>query len=467
MGITKAQFRWLLVVYFVVQVLAAWSDVGSVSVVPNVVRELELSTPRQYLPLDFMLNTFVLVAWLVGLIGLFCFWPLARYICFVAALLMVVTDPLLVSWRVYTGPESVILQLILFLDGVIFALCFLEPAKHLFENKKDEGTSQTAGFKDRKTRLVVFGILQIISGGLCALFVLLIIWGTIMSVITNKKAAHEVHWQTMAPEILLYVAMAAWLIWMGIGSIRTRRWARALILISSWLWLACGAFAGAFMLSLLPARYDQMEESGRIPTEIVTSVKFILIAIRVVLYVVIPGLLILFYSGRHVKATCEYRDPHIRWTDQCPLPVLGVSFVCAFWAVSLLSMGIYGWVIPFFGTILSGISGAIVIFGMILLLAYTVRGTYKLDIKAWWCILLVNVSWFLSMIITFSRVSIQTFYGKMGFSEQQLEEIKQFSMLREYTMYVLLVYSVVFVGVYLLYIRRYFTNVSLQIPASS
>jgi len=187
-----------------------------------------------------------------------------------------------------------------------------------------------------------------------------------------------------------------------------------------------------------------------------------MMAFMAVFYVIIPGLLVLFYSGKDVKATCEYRDPHVRWTDKCPLPVLGVSLVCALWAVSLLFMGTYGWVIPFFGTILSGIPGAIVIFVLILLLAYIARGTYKLDIKAWWCVLLVNIVWFLSTIITFSCVSMQTFYEKMNFPEQQLEKMKQFIVLWEHIMYLPLVFWVVVVGVYLLYIRRYFTIASSQ-----
>ncbi len=331
-----------------------------------------------------------------------------------------------------------------------------------------EGTVQAAGFKNRKTRLVVFGILQIVFGGLCALLVPLIILGMIMSATVNKGAAEGIHWRTMISAILFYVLLAVWFIWMGIGSIRTRRWARALILVSSWLWLITGVMGFAFMLVLLPTMYDQMGESGQIPIspqEAVVIMKYAVTAFMAVLYVVIPGLLVLFYSGKDVKATCEYRDPHVRWTDKCPLPVLGVSLVCALWAVSLLFMGTYGWVIPFFGTILSGIPGAIVIFVLILLLAYIARGTYKLDIKAWWCVLLVNIVWFLSTIITFSLVSMQTFYEKMNLPEQQLERMKQFSIPWGHAIGLSSGLWVILVLAYLMYIRRYFIGASSQASA--
>ncbi len=42
-----------------------------------------------------------------------------------------------------------------------------------------------------------------------------------------------------------------------------------------------------------------------------------------VFFVLVPAVWMFFYQSRHVKATCEARDPVTRWTDACPLPVLG------------------------------------------------------------------------------------------------------------------------------------------------
>ena len=41
-------------------------------------------------------------------------------------------------------------------------------------------------------------------------------------------------------------------------------------------------------------------------------------------FIALPAVWIFFYKSRHVKATCEARDPVTRWTDACPLPVLGL-----------------------------------------------------------------------------------------------------------------------------------------------
>ncbi len=326
-----------------------------------------------------------------------------------------------------------------------------------------EEIEQKPGFKDRKTRLVVFGILQIILGSFCALMLPMMILGTIASAVTSQDTAQAINIKMMIPGILFYALIAAWFIIMGIGSVKARRWARAIILVSSWLWLICGVYGLVFVLLMLPNMFDQMGESGEIPRAAFVIIKFVMIGFMAVFYVIIPGLLVLFYKGRDVKATCEYRDPQIRWTDKCPLPVLGVSMVSVFWAVSMLSMMVaYGGTIPIFGVILSGIPGAIVLLALALLLAYTARGTYRLDIKAWWCALLTIVGWSISMIITFSTVDMQTYYIMIGLTPQQLDAMSQVETLWGPTMSLFLGLWAIVAVVYLFYIRKYFVGDSQE-----
>jgi hypothetical protein len=167
-------------------------------------------------------------------------------------------------------------------------------------------------------------------------------------------------------------------------------------------------------------------------------------------------MLVLFYSSKNVKATCEVRDPQVRWTDKCPLPVLAISLMSGAGAGSTVLMGFYGWVIPFFGVILSGIAGAGVALVSMVVLGYIAWGLYKLDIKAWWCAVLMTIIWAISAGITFSRVSLWDFYEKMNFPQQQLDIMKQIN-LPNYT--IVLLFGVWFVGIlgYLLYTRKYFT----------
>ena len=318
-----------------------------------------------------------------------------------------------------------------------------------------EETLQSSDFKDRKTGLVVFGILQIILGGFCALMVPFMILGMIASTVLDNSAATPMRPTMMIPGLLLYVLVAVWFICMGIGSIKARRWARALVLVSSWLWLICGISGLIFILLLMPDMYDQMGESGRMPPEVARIMKYFMTAFMTVLYVIIPAVLVLFYGSKNVKATCEFRDTHVRWTDKCPLPVLALSLMFGFWVVSMPFTLCYGCAIPFFGSILTGLSGAGVVLLVMLLAGYVAWGTYRLSINAWWCAVLLIIAWALSIAITFSRVSILDFYEKMNFPAQQLDAIKQFSISQDYMVLFFGLWFVAFLG-YLLYTRRYF-----------
>ena len=252
----------------------------------------------------------------------------------------------------------------------------------------------------------------------------------------------------------------------GIGSIRARRWARALVLVSSWVWLIGGIVGLVSVLLLMPDMYDQMAKSGQMPQLMARIMKYVVAAFMIVFYVLVPGALVLFYGSKNVKATCESRDPHIRWTDKCPLPVLSVSLIFAVWAVSILFMGLYGWVIPFFGFILSGMTGAAAALAVMLVSAYAAWGTYKLSIKAWWCSVLLIVAWTVSVGITFSRVSMWEFYEKMGFPQQQLDIMKHYDMPQGSSMALFVgFWAICFLGL-LLYTKRYFGHPSEEESAS-
>ncbi|MBA7619258.1 hypothetical protein ES703_26596 [subsurface metagenome] len=324
-----------------------------------------------------------------------------------------------------------------------------------------EETLQSSDFKDSKTGLVVFGILHIIFGGFCALMVPFMIFGMIVSTFLGKSAAASMRPTMMISALLLYTLLAVWFIWMGIGSIKARRWARALILVSSWLWLIGGMGGLIFMLLLMPDMYDRMGESEQMPPELARITKYIMTGFMTVFYVIIPAVLVLFYGSKNVKATCEFRDSRVRWTDKCPLPVLALSLMFGFWAVSMPFTVFYGWAVPFFGFILTGLSGAGVLLLVMLLAGYVAWGTYKLSIKAWWCAVLLIIAWALSTAITFSRVSIMDYYEKMNFPEQQLDIMKQYSISQDYMVLFFGLWAVGFLG-YLLYTRRYFVRPAEQ-----
>lgn len=322
-----------------------------------------------------------------------------------------------------------------------------------------EEIEQVSDFKDKKTSLMVCGILQILLGSFCLMAVPMMIFGMIASKVSGQDGGQAVNIKMMIPSVLVYLALGAWLIVMGIGSIKARRWARSLILVVSWFWLICGVCGLIFMLQIIPKMFGQMPEGSEVGARFQIVMKVVMFGFMTFFYIVIPGVFVLCYKGRDVKATCEYRNRQPCWTDKCPLPVLSFSVMCTIWAVSMLSMIFCGGVIPFFGVILSGVSGSIVTLVLASLLGYAAWGMYKLDIRAWWCGLLVTVCWFISVLITFSSTNIGVYYEKMGFPAEQVETMsQQFGALWGSTMSVFMGLWVIAIVVYLMYIRKYFTD---------
>src|SRR4030042_2334262 len=108
-------------------------------------------------------------------------------------------------------------------------------------------------FKDRETGLVIFGVIHIIIGAFCVLFMLLTIVGAMALRNLGESSGTVMSVGDMILVVSLFLLIAIWFVWMGIGSIQARKWARALILITSWFWLIGGVILLLFSLLFLPA----------------------------------------------------------------------------------------------------------------------------------------------------------------------------------------------------------------------
>jgi hypothetical protein len=122
-----------------------------------------------------------------------------------------------------------------------------------------ESTPAPLPYKDRSTGLIIFGILTILLGCLAGLFVPLMLVGQAVSAKTTGAPAP---FSTILPGLSIYGILAVALVWLGIGSIMARRWARALLLIFSWSWLVMGLFVLVIMAFLMPKMLANMSASG-------------------------------------------------------------------------------------------------------------------------------------------------------------------------------------------------------------
>ncbi len=315
---------------------------------------------------------------------------------------------------------------------------------------------------DRSMWLVAFGVVLLCFGGLCALLTAMMIVMAFAVVVMGPQAVQQgLQVGPMVTGALVYGVLAGWLISMGYGSLKARRWARSLVVATSWLGLVCGG-AGTISMLFMGDVFKAMEgkEAGQVPPGLGQIMYSVMIATMLTLYVIIPGILLLFYSGRNVKATCEFRNPNPSWTDAVPMPILIQTIVLAFYAVGILSMAGYRFATPFFGMTLTGYPGAIAILSISLCCAFLARGCYRLQPMAWWGTVAVILFWGTSAFVTFLWGHIMEFYAAMGMPEVQLEMLRPMvegGAMQTFLLWATPLWLVCILG-FFVYTKRYFVG---------
>jgi hypothetical protein len=261
--------------------------------------------------------------------------------------------------------------------------------------------------------------------------------------------------------VVFYLPLSVAFIWLGIGLARARRWAWTLTVVLSWIWLIIGIVVFAmFMLLLGPTMWASMARQEAIPPEVIMAMRIVTGAVLGCMYILLPGLFIVLCHRESVRATCQRRDPKIRWTDRCPMPVLAVSLILALSILSMSSLVAYGCVFPLFGVFISGAAGAVAILLIALVLAYLAWGTYRLRMTAWWMALLLSIAGTVNVVVTFSRTDLLEMYKKMGTPADQLEMIQKMGLVESMSRWGPWMYLVGGAGWlgYLLYVRRFFVR---------
>ncbi len=314
-------------------------------------------------------------------------------------------------------------------------------------------------YKDRSTGLTLFGVATVLLGGLCALMIPLMLFGQVMA---GKTTGIPPNFQTMILAAGMYGGMAVLMVWLGIGSMLARRWARALLLIFAGTGLLMGLMSFVLVAFLLPQitknmRLMQPPGQPALPENMVVFMVGFGMLIAGVIYVVLPGIWTLFYRSPHVKATCEARDPVERWTDRCPIPVLTISVWLAISVpmVLLMPLAFHG-MVPFFGVFLSGVPGSLIYVAFAAVMAYCAWAVYRLDPKGWWVTLISFTLLLVSGVISYLQNDLMEMYRQMGFPEQQAEQMQQIAAVSRPIMIIWSLFIEALLVGSLLYVKKHF-----------
>jgi hypothetical protein len=174
------------------------------------------------------------------------------------------------------------------------------------------------------------------------------------------------------------------------------------------------------------------------------------------LYVVLPGIFVLFYRSPAVTHTCRARHPEREWIDGCHQKLRTLMVVWVLFAVSILLMPAYNFLFPLFGLLLTGLGGA---FLWVLVLAACLAlavGTYRRSSWAWWGGVALTLAATLSSTLTVLRFDTSEIMALMALPEEQMAVAQAFAMLDRWA---LALGAVVVWGTFLAYLmtlRRYF-----------
>ena len=275
--------------------------------------------------------------------------------------------------------------------------------------------SSDSPYRDRRTALLIAGVLEILLGVGSWLMAALMIW------VALKVAAQGAgSTGSMVPGMAVYGIAGLVFVILGVGSIRARRWARALWLVVSSFWLIGGVLAAA-VVALLMASVAGVES-------------ILLIAILsffAVFMIGLPASLLAFYRSPHVKATCEAAAPEPCWTDGCPLPVLGAALWFASMTLTLPWMGwLYGGLYPFFGHFVRGAAGHGLWMVSGLLSGIATYGIYRRIHTLWLLGLVLVLGQGISATVTYAVVDPKELFAAMGIEGAALEQIERMGMIR-------------------------------------
>jgi len=291
--------------------------------------------------------------------------------------------------------------------------------KELVRKFAERVVSEADPEKDRHTGLVVFGTLDVALGIFCFSLAMLLL------IIVSSSGLHGMKPIHYAMTMGLLFFLAGWFIVMGLGSMKGRRWARAQLLIGAWVSVFFGTLGLALFLHILPELYNMVADFGLLAPSAAMVVLYIAVAIILILQVAFPLQVIAFYSRASVRFTCERLNPDPSWTDRCPLPLLAMGFICLLGCLSIVTAATTNYTVFLYGRIVSGSSG----FGIVALLSaacgYVGWGAFTCKMHAWWgayVLVLVTSS---SMMLTFSGMDLESLYAVMGYSAEQVAEIRK------------------------------------------
>jgi hypothetical protein len=312
-------------------------------------------------------------------------------------------------------------------------------------------------YKDRRTGLVLFGILEILIG----LFIGLMAFMMVVGVVAGSGTAGAPPLRMMVPMGLMYLGIAAVFFALGVGSMMALRWARALTLVVSWWWLIVGVLTSLVMVAILPQMFETLPAEQAAAKPMIIGCMFVFLGL---FFVLLPLGFILFYRRPNVKATVEARDPVHRWTDDVPLPLLAFSVWMIGGSAAALICGFMYPSFPVGRWMLRGAAVPAVMLIFVLLMLFIGVGTLRRMPSAWWAALAMFVLGAGWAVVFMTGTDFAAWYRDIGMAmdPRQLEMMEKMYASPLFLGWIFLFWAAHLA--FLIYLRRFIFIDRLSLP---
>jgi len=282
------------------------------------------------------------------------------------------------------------------------------------------GSDETgSAYRDRRTRLALFGVLTILLGVGCGLFGLAYLLLPLFGSPSVGGGALAIEPRAALVGALTYVLLGGVLVWAGAGSLRGRRWTRPVMLTLAWAWLLTGLlFLGLLLLVADDLVGVATTDLQPLPAEVRLVVKLFLFGVTTLFGVLLPLLYVWAYTDRDLQKTCDALDPSPGWADRGPATVHGLGLGLGAAALFALPLAIQP-AVPLFGWVVTGWPGALLTLAGVAACGWLARATLRLQMTGWWGTLILMVLLGISTMLTVTRGGLAEMLGGLGYAEEQ------------------------------------------------
>lgn len=340
------------------------------------------------------------------------------------------------------------------------------PSSHLPAAPPAPGAEPLPPQTDMRVMLGVLGLFVIVGGlacgGIGSLYVTVVPQSMQMAYGTPAKVG-----AAFIGICTMCALFALGFIWLGVGSMMARKWARDLLHALGWMWAGLVVIivisAGStFPMMMKMTQAEIAATPGGPPPGALNAFIGIILVFYAAVLVTPAILLILLYGLKNVRATVAYHDRKPRWTERVPMPVLVWWLMMVMSVISMISFAFtYPGLLASAGIYDNPALVSVVICLIMALLIWHAWTVAKMKPWAWTVALamvIVGFSFGMYQMATIDMVALQrASFQDMGLEMPKAQEEMILSMYSDRGWQILpgLLSAAVVLG-YLIWIRRYF-----------